>query len=93
MIVTRIFEWFLIFLLLMITYLMLRNIFVYSFKRKIVSMSEAYDRRKIDAYIFDFDSAFDWFCDQYTYEEMLFSFKPLKLKYWYTEEELTEIYK
>lgn len=26
--------------------------------------------------------------DRYSYEKMLFSFKPLKLEYWFTEEEI-----
>lgn len=26
--------------------------------------------------------------DRYSYDKMLFSFKPLKLKYWFTEEEI-----
>lgn len=35
--------------------------------------------------------AWDWFCDKYTYEEMLHSRKPLTLEAWYTEEELKRI--
>ena len=27
-------------------------------------------------------------CNKYTYDQMLYSFKPLKLKYWFTEEEI-----
>lgn len=30
-------------------------------------------------------------CDKYSYERMLFSFKPLKLEYWYDEEEIAFI--
>lgn len=30
----------------------------------------------------------DAIVDKWTYEQMLFSLKPLKLKYWYTDEEI-----
>lgn len=36
-------------------------------------------------------SSFDWFTNKYTFKQMLFSIKPLKLKYWYTKEELDKI--
>lgn len=35
--------------------------------------------------------AYDWFMDKYTYEQMLYSFKPLKIESWYTEEEIKRI--
>lgn len=37
-------------------------------------------------------SSYDWFTNKYTFKQMLFSIKPLKLKYWYTKEELDKIY-
>lgn len=31
--------------------------------------------------------------DRYTYDEMLYSFKPLKLEYWFTKEEVKSLLK
>lgn len=46
-------------------------------------------------HIFDEDGqsieAWEWFCDKYTYEEMLHSRRLLTLEEWYTEEELKRI--
>lgn len=35
--------------------------------------------------------AYIWFSDKWTFDRMLYSFKPLKLEYWFTEEEIREI--
>lgn len=37
------------------------------------------------------NDAFKWFCDKHSYDRMLYSLKPLKLKYWFTDEEIKEI--
>lgn len=37
------------------------------------------------------EDAFKWFEEKYTYNQMLFSFKPLKLEAWYTPEEISKI--
>ena len=34
----------------------------------------------------------DLFYNKYTFKQMLFNIKPLKLKYWYTKEELDKIF-
>ena len=33
----------------------------------------------------------DKICDKYSYARMIFSFRPLKLEYWYDEEEIAFI--
>lgn len=45
-----------------------------------------YDLSKLDPK----DNAFEWF-DKYSYHQMIFSFKPLKLEAWYTQEEINKI--
>lgn len=68
-----------------------RNHKVYIFKNKIAELTYAFCMRHL------FDSkersidAWDWFCNKYTYEEMLYSNKPLTLEEWYTEEEIKRI--
>lgn len=35
--------------------------------------------------------AWEWFLGKYTYDDMMFSFKRLRLESWYTKEEIAEI--
>lgn len=73
------------------TWMMKRNYEVWLFKRKISTLTYDFCMR----HVFDDDDqsikAWEWFCDKYTYEEMLHSRRPLTLEEWYTEEELKRI--
>lgn len=75
-------------------YISTRNFKVRSFRLLLIEMSYGYELRRLresGKRSGDEEDAFDWFLNKYSYEEQLFSLKPLKLKYWYTEEELKEI--
>ncbi len=62
------------------------------FRSMIAELCDEYDNRHLQHDdFFLFRSAQDWFLNKYSYEEMFFSIKPLKLKYWYTKEELDKI--
>lgn len=78
------------------TYLGFRNFKVRNFCTSLIEMSYMYEMRRLrDLKEFGTErqtrSAFDWFASKYSYEQFLYSLKPLKLEYWYTEEELKEI--
>ena len=69
-------------------YFATRNERVCLFREMLSDMAYEYQMRHI------YDSrknAFQWFCNKHSYGEMLYSFKPLKLEYWFTEIELYEI--
>lgn len=72
-------------------WMMKRNYKVFILKKKIAELTYEFGMR----HIFDEGNqsieAWDWFCNKYTYEEMLHSRKPLTLEAWYTEEELKRI--
>lgn len=75
-------------------YLLYRNKKVRDFRSSLIDMAYEYEIRRLresGKRTEDEKDAFSWFSDKYSYEEYLFSLKPLKLKYWYTEEELKEI--
>ena len=68
-----------------------RNNRTYIFYCYIIDLSYRYNIRRINENNLEYKDAFKWFVDKYTYDNILFSFKPLKLEYWYTKEELEEI--
>ena len=70
-------------------YLLVRNSKVYKFTLKLIDLACAYNIRHLQD-LYD-DNAYEWFCDKYSYEKLLFSFKPLSLKYWFTEDEILKI--
>lgn len=74
-------------------YMLFRNNQTYEFAIKLSEMAFAYNVRHIKDRInnSDNDDAFVWFSGKYSYERLLFSIKPLKLEYWFTEEELNKI--
>lgn len=69
-------------------YILIRNHAVYSFQAQLISMAYDYEVRHLCT---PHNDAFNWFSDKHSYCDMLFSFKPLKLESWFTEEELEEI--
>lgn len=54
-------------------------------------MAHDYNIRRINEGNLNYKCAYDWFYSKYSYEELLYSVKPLKLRYWFTKEELQEI--
>lgn len=73
-------------------YILDRNNRVYNFKIMLANMAYSYNMRRLDDGIsLTSEDAFKWFCDKYSYDKLLLSFKPLKLECWYTEKELEEI--
>lgn len=72
-------------------YLLKRNEEVHCFLMKLISMAHDYNVRRINEKDLNYKCAYNWFCSKYNYEELLYSVKPLKLRYWFTEEELQEI--
>lgn len=73
------------------TYLVDRNNKVYAFSLYISDLAYLYNLRRIEEYPKKYEDAHIWFADKWTYEQMLFSLKPLRLDNWFTEEELEEI--
>lgn len=66
------------------------------FQKKLVTLAYRYNKRRIDddCINFHFNSgqdAYCWFSEKWTFDQMLYSFRPLRLKYWFTDEELKEI--
>lgn len=72
-------------------YILNRNNKVAAFRGKLIDMSSEYNKRRINEHDFDYKCAYEWFLNKYTYKRMLYSFKPLKLEAWFTEEEIKEI--
>lgn len=73
-------------------YFLYRNDKAHKFSRELIQMSYDYNIRRIDENpMGDYDDAFEWFANKYSYEKLLFSFMPLKLEYWFTQEELDKI--
>lgn len=77
---------------LLITYRMSR---VSEFRIQILDMQFHYCQRRIEEGTItndiELDNAYKMFIDKYSYFRMVFSFKPLKLEYWYTQEEINEL--
>ena len=79
-------------LLALAVYIFVRNFFVVKFTRKIIDLCFKHNRRRIEeTFGGDYESAYKWFFSKYSYEKFLFSFKPLKLEYWYTKEEIEKL--
>lgn len=76
---------------LLLYFFVFRNFLVYEFQMALLSMAYNYNNRRLQSGILDFEDAIDWFFDKHSYSSMVFSFKPLKLEYWYSEEELKRI--
>lgn len=69
-------------------YLLFRNNKVYKFRTRIIDLEtykylaeKSYERNPYELH------------DRYTYAEMIFSFKPLKLENWFTKEEVESLLK
>ena len=69
-------------------YLIYRNRKVLEFQFMVLNICAEYLYRHADSNINDVN----WFVDKHTDKKLLFSIKPLKLKYWYTKEELEKIF-
>lgn len=78
----------LVFGLIASLYILIRNELVFRFFNKLINMSCEYELRHL---LEHHNDAFKWFCDKHSYDRMLYSLKPLKLKYWFTDEEIKEI--
>lgn len=73
-------------------YVLARNYYVGKFRSKVINLCYKHNLRRIDETMGgNYESAYDWFFHKYSYEEMLFSFKLLKLEYWYTKEEIERL--
>lgn len=77
-------------------YMTRRNRRVRDFCLSLVAMAYNYEIRRLREYAESGEerkekNAFDWFVNKYSYEDYLYSFKPLKLESWFTEEEIKEI--
>ena len=83
---------FIIILLVFLLYFIIRNDNVLRFRLNICQLCSEYEQRKIENGTFNPDNlSFNWFLDKYSYGRMVLSFRPLKLEYWYTDEEIKEI--
>lgn len=83
-------------LLFLSTYMLRRNEKVKDFCFSLVDMAYEYEIRRLKEYAESGEerteeNAFDWFANKHSYEDYLYSFKPLKLESWFTEEEIKEI--
>ena len=67
-------------------YILHRNDKVFEFRQKIIYLSSEESTRRI-ADRDDLLAVYD-ILNQYSYDQMLYSFKPLKLESWFTEEEV-----
>ena len=73
-----------------------RNEKVREFCLSLVDMAYDYEMRRLREYAEigvgrEEKNAFDWFANKRSYEDYLYSFKPLELESWFTEEEIKEI--
>lgn len=83
-------------LILIYSFYCLHRIYeVYKFRNKIIDLCYEYNRRHIISDYFEQfhtgKSAYDWFLHKYSSEDMVFSFKKLKLESWYTEKEINKL--
>lgn len=72
-------------------YLSKRNDEVCYFLMKLILMAYDYNVRRVNEGDLNYKCAYNWFFSKYSYEELLYSVKPLELQYWFTEEEIKEI--
>lgn len=72
-------------------YLSERTDELYYFLMELISMAHDYNVRRINEGDLNYNNAYNWFYSKYNYKELLYSVKPLKLRYWFTEEEIKEI--
>ena len=70
-----------------------RNEEVADFRCLLLDLSDQYITRNINKFLQTgmMKNPFEWFANKYTYEEMLYSEKPLILEEWYTAEEINRI--
>lgn len=73
-------------------FILCRNDKVYTFRMGIIEMCHRYNMYHAIRGL-EYTDAYSRFLDKYTYNRMTFSFRPLKLKYWFTEEEIKELTK
>lgn len=83
-------------LLFFSAYILRRNEKVKDFRFSLVDMAYEYEIRRLKEYAESGEehkekNAFDWFANKHSYEDHLYSFKPLELESWFTEEEIKEI--
>ncbi len=71
---------------------MKRNHKVAEFRNMLNDMTYNYAMRNFEILgIDEVNKAWDWFASKWTYNEMLYSSKPLTLEAWYTPEEIERI--
>lgn len=78
----------LLFVLITCDYLQYRERKVWEFRSMIKELCIQYMLRHPFCETYEMDL----FYNKYTFKQMLFSIKPLKLKYWYTKEDLEKIF-
>lgn len=73
-------------------FLLFRNLSVYTFRKELLKLTSKYQtRHMMDEKWNKNGGAWEWFLGKYTYDDMMFSFKRLRLESWYTKEEIEEI--
>lgn len=77
-------------LLVLNGYVFVRNFYVNKFCQKVINLCYEHNHRRIDESL-NYGSAYDWFYDKHSYFKLLLSFKPLKLEYWWTKEEIERL--
>lgn len=73
--------------------LMERNDEVAAFRLSLLNLATDYITRRLEEFpdLKEMGNPYIWFVDKYTYDEMLYSKKPLVLEEWYTKEEINKI--
>lgn len=69
------------------SYILYRNMKVGRFRMMLISMVNTAAEKAIYRGEYDIEKYYG-LCDKYSYNDMLFSFKPLTLEAWYVEEEI-----
>lgn len=77
-----------------LVYLMYRNGQVCVFRKRVIELCTAWSNSHISEIVEGNEkSALDWLYEEMSdYDEMLFSFKPLKFKYWIPKEKLDKVF-
>lgn len=73
-------------------YMLCRNDRVHQFQIWLIKQSSEAGASYLRMGQYDKYLLVDSLTDKHSYERMLYSFKPLKLKYWFTEEEISLLY-